>query len=58
MTRLVSLQVGVYTASILSRFYRCLTDCLKCIAWKGRALVIGFAAGKIEKVLPPHPKLK
>jgi threonine dehydrogenase-like Zn-dependent dehydrogenase len=26
------------------------TDCLKCIAWKGRALVIGFAGGTIEKV--------
>ena len=25
-------------------------DCLKCIAWKGRALVVGFAAGQIEKV--------
>ncbi|KAF8893311.1 hypothetical protein BD779DRAFT_1505538 [Infundibulicybe gibba] len=25
-------------------------DSLKCIAWKGRALVIGFAAGNIEKV--------
>jgi len=27
-----------------------ITDSLKCIAWKGRALVIGFAAGKIEMV--------
>ncbi|KDR75883.1 hypothetical protein GALMADRAFT_248626 [Galerina marginata CBS 339.88] len=27
-----------------------ITDSLKCIAWKGRALVIGFAAGTIEKV--------
>ncbi|KAK0195588.1 alcohol dehydrogenase [Armillaria mellea] len=25
-------------------------DTLKCIAWKGRALVIGFAAGTIEKI--------
>ncbi|KAK0454803.1 alcohol dehydrogenase [Armillaria borealis] len=25
-------------------------DALKCIAWKGRALVIGFAAGTIEKI--------
>ncbi|KAJ7601174.1 alcohol dehydrogenase [Mycena floridula] len=25
-------------------------DSLKCIAWKGRALVIGFAGGKIEQV--------
>lgn len=25
-------------------------DSLKCIAWKGRALVIGFAGGTIEKV--------
>ncbi|OSX66277.1 hypothetical protein POSPLADRAFT_1132996 [Postia placenta MAD-698-R-SB12] len=25
-------------------------DCLKCIAWKGRALVVGFAAGQIEKL--------
>jgi NADPH2:quinone reductase len=27
-----------------------IADCLKCISWKGRALVIGFAAGKIEKL--------
>ena len=26
------------------------TDSLKCIAWSGRALVIGFAGGAIEKV--------
>ncbi|PFH51492.1 hypothetical protein AMATHDRAFT_142267 [Amanita thiersii Skay4041] len=25
-------------------------DCLKCIAWKGRALVIGFAGGTIETI--------
>lgn len=25
-------------------------DSLKCIAWKGRAIVVGFAAGEIEKV--------
>ncbi|KAF9501485.1 alcohol dehydrogenase [Pleurotus eryngii] len=25
-------------------------DSLKCIAWKGRALVIGFAGGEIEKI--------
>jgi len=30
-----------------------IADCLKCIAWKGRALVVGFAAGNIEK-LPLH----
>jgi len=27
-----------------------INDCLKCIAWKGRVLVIGFAGGSIEKV--------
>ncbi|KAF8621369.1 hypothetical protein AX15_007834 [Amanita polypyramis BW_CC] len=27
-----------------------INDSLKCIAWKGRALVIGFAGGKIEKL--------
>ncbi|KAJ7132756.1 alcohol dehydrogenase [Mycena crocata] len=27
-----------------------ITDCLKCIAWKGRAIVVGFAAGTVEKV--------
>lgn len=27
-----------------------LSDSLKCIAFKGRALVIGFASGTIEKV--------
>ena len=26
------------------------TDSLKCIAWSGRALVVGFAGGAIEKV--------
>ena len=26
-------------------------DSLKCIAWKGRAVVVGFAGGKIEQVL-------
>ena len=25
-------------------------DSLKCIAWKGRAVVVGFAAGQIEKL--------
>jgi hypothetical protein len=25
-------------------------DALKCVAWGGRALVIGFAGGEIEKV--------
>lgn len=25
------------------------SDSLKCIAWKGRAIVVGFAAGSIEK---------
>ncbi|KAJ3487411.1 hypothetical protein NLI96_g3564 [Meripilus lineatus] len=25
-------------------------DCLKCIAWKGRAIVVGFANGKIEQL--------
>lgn len=29
------------------------TDSLKCIAWKGRAVVVGFAGGKIEQVLAP-----
>ncbi|KAF9531660.1 alcohol dehydrogenase [Crepidotus variabilis] len=27
-----------------------INDCLKCIAWKGRAIVVGFAGGNIEKV--------
>ena len=34
----------------LSKSTRSPLDSLKCIAWKGRALVIGFAAGTIEKV--------
>ncbi|KAI0077906.1 alcohol dehydrogenase [Panus rudis PR-1116 ss-1] len=25
-------------------------DCLKCIAWKGRAIVVGFAKGQIEEL--------
>ena len=29
-------------------------DSLKCIAWKGRAVVVGFAGGKIEKVPVSH----
>jgi NADPH2:quinone reductase len=32
-------------------------DSLKCIAWKGRAVVVGFAGGKIEKVLAPQKEL-
>lgn len=37
---------------ILTKFFvfNNVLDALKCIAWKGRALVIGFAAGTIEKV--------
>jgi hypothetical protein len=31
-------------------------DCLKCIAWKGRAVVVGFAGGAIEQV-DAHPSL-
>ena len=31
--------------------YFSLIDSLKCIAWKGRAVVVGFAGGKIEQVL-------
>ena len=27
-----------------------IADSLKCIAWKGRAIVVGFAGGEIEKV--------
>jgi NADPH:quinone reductase len=26
------------------------TDALKCVVWGGRALVVGFAGGEIEKV--------
>ena len=33
------------------------TDSLKCIAWKGRAVVVGFAGGKIEQVLAPPYQL-
>lgn len=36
-------------------YLRCLLtvfpiDSLKCIAWEGRAIVVGFAGGEIEKV--------
>jgi NADPH:quinone reductase len=43
----------VFKVSYVTRFAdpKFLVDCLKCIAWKGRALVIGFAAGEIEKVI-------
>lgn len=34
-----------------------LTDSLKSIAWKGRAVVVGFAGGEIEKVLAPQKQL-
>ena len=30
-------------------------DSLKCIAWKGRAVVVGFAGGTIEKVMNAKP---
>lgn len=30
--------------------YPYFVDSLKCIAWKGRAIVVGFAGGKIEQV--------
>ncbi len=29
-------------------------DSLKCIAWMGRAIVVGFAVGEIEKVSSPY----
>lgn len=32
-------------------------DSLKCIAWKGRALVVGFAGGQIEKVHTPFLRM-
>lgn len=30
-------------------------DSLKCIAWKGRAIVVGFVGGEIEKVHLSEP---
>jgi NADPH2:quinone reductase len=33
-------------------------DSLKCIAWKGRALVVGFAGGQIEKVHLPFFRIR
>ena len=33
-------------------------DSLKCIAWKGRALVVGFAGGQIEKVWIPLLRMR
>ncbi|KAJ6499270.1 NAD(P)-binding protein [Mycena sanguinolenta] len=40
----------IYDPVVSLAFHIKLVDCLKCIAWKGRALVVGFAAGSIEKV--------
>ena len=39
---------SVFPSDCKSNFWP--SDCLKCVAWKGRALVIGFAGGTIEKV--------
>lgn len=51
MIQLVSSQVNQYSCLCYHVIVSKLAiDCLKCIAWKGRALVVGFAAGKIEKV--------
>jgi len=33
-------------------------DCLRCIAWNGRILVIGFASGSIQKIPANLPLLK
>jgi hypothetical protein len=54
--------VGLITGTFLAlnpesnpaNYFSFSADCLKCIAWKGRALVIGFAAGTIEKVPSCH----
>jgi NADPH2:quinone reductase len=48
-----ALQPAYYLAHIVAW-----TDCLKCIAWKGRAIVVGFAAGKIEKARSLIPNNK
>lgn len=45
------------TPSSLCRVYDpvgMLIPSLKCIAWNGRAIVVGFAAGAIEKVRRGH----
>ena len=44
-------------SSKMETYHFLLTDSLKCIAWKGRAIVVGFAGGKIEKVLVFHTEL-
>jgi len=47
--------LSVAVASVQMKAYHfSLIDSLKCIAWKGRAVVVGFAGGKIEKVLTPQ----
>lgn len=33
-------------------------DCLRCIAWQGRILVVGFASGSIQKIPANLPLLK
>ena len=33
-------------------------DCLRCVAWNGRVLVIGFASGSIQKIPANLPLLK
>lgn len=57
MIQLVSSEVRTsYQIASLVRWCWCgmsWIDSLKCIAWKGRALVVGFAAGNIEKVDNP-----
>ena len=52
-TQLVLFKVcrSLFVSVQVKAYHSLLTDSLKCIAWKGRAVVVGFAGGKIEKVL-------
>ena len=58
----VGLIQGLSIRSPLSQWQKltCIlpTDSLKCIAWKGRAVVVGFAGGKIEKVVLTPPRVQ
>ncbi|KDN46199.1 hypothetical protein RSAG8_04426, partial [Rhizoctonia solani AG-8 WAC10335] len=44
------LQPGEWCLDVIYDPVGLIKDSLKCIAWKGRALVVGFAAGEIEKL--------
>lgn len=50
MTLLALSMVGSQGSRVFVPFLKDTLESMKCIAWKGRLLVVGFAGGTIEKV--------